>query len=132
MVLLDRNLQQPLNTADTITMDEATKGMVAVYTKDINRLLHTIQSLTKFIDDKKIDEEKVIDLQVGNSKCIVKTEKNGAVNSYNIVLTTDTGNFKTAFVLVSHETSKRAVQRLTMFLYYLRNNISVMPGLEKL
>jgi hypothetical protein len=94
MVLLDRNLQQPLNTADTITMDEATKGMVAVYTKDINRLLHTIQSLTKFIDDKKIDEEKVIDLQVGNSKCIVKTEKNGAVNSYNIVLTTDTGNLK--------------------------------------
>jgi len=132
LILLDRNFQDPISIVDTITMEEATKGGLAIYARDINAILFSIQKLIKYVDDDKPDKGEIFDLEMGNSKCIVKTEKTGAINNYNIVLNTNTGNFKTAFVLVAHETNKRAVQRLTMFMDYLRNNLSVLPGLEKL
>ena len=132
MVLLDRNLQQPASIVDSITLDKAAKGTIAIYAKDVPAILSSIQSLIKYVDDRRVDEEKTFDLEMGSSKCVVKTEKNGSVNTYNIVLNTNTRNFKTAFVLVSHQTNKRAVQRLTMFMDYLRNNVSAMTELKKL
>jgi hypothetical protein len=132
LVLLDRNFHHPVNIVDSISMEEAAKGAVAVYAKDINSLFVFIQGLIKYVADGKTDKEEVFDLNAGHSKYVVKTEKTGSTNHYNIVLNTDTGNFKTAFALVSHQSNKRAVQRLTMFMDYLRNNISVLPGLETL
>jgi hypothetical protein len=132
LLLLDRNFQEPISIVDTITMEKATKGGLAIYARDINTILSSMQKLIKYVDDGKMRKEEVFDLKMGNSKCIVKTEKTGSNSNYNIVLNTNTGNFKTAFVLVAHETNKRAVQRLTMFMDYLQNNLSVLPGLEKL
>ena len=130
MIALDRSLQQPLSIVDGISMDEATKGAVAIYVKDVVTIQASIQLLIKHLVNR--DKQESFDLEMGNSKCVVKIEKHGAVNNYNIVLNTNTGNFKTAFVLVAHESEKKAVQRLTMFLDYLRNNLAVIPDFEKL
>jgi hypothetical protein len=129
LVLLDRNLLQPAIVIDSISINEATKGAIAIYAKDVHAILSSVQRLVRYVDDEKKDEKKVFDLEMGNSKWIVKTEKIGPINNYNIVLNTNTGNFRTAFLLVSHEPGKIAAQRLTMFMDYLRNNISIMPAL---
>jgi hypothetical protein len=130
MIALDRSLQQPLSIVDGISMDEATKGAVAIYVKDVETIQASIQLLIKHLVNR--DRQESFDLEMGNSKCVVKIEKHGAVNNYNIVLNTNTGDFKTAFVLVAHESEKKAVQRLTMFLDYLRNNLAVISDFEKL
>ena len=130
MIALDRSLQQPLSIVDGISMDEATKGAVAIYVKDVVTIQASIQLLIKHLVNR--DKQESFDLEMGKSKCVVKIEKHGAVNNYNIVLNTNTGDFKTAFVLVAHESEKKAVQRLTMFLDYLRNNLAVIPDFEKL
>jgi hypothetical protein len=129
MMVLDRSLQQPISIVDVISMDEATKGAIAIYAKDMKTIQTSIQALIKHIVNR--DKQESFDLEMGNSKCVVKIDKHGTVN-YNIVLNTNTGDFKTAFVLVAHESEKRAVQRLTMFLDYLRNNLAVIPDFEKL
>ena len=129
MIVLDRSLQQPLSIVDGISMDEATKGAIAIYAKDMKTIQTSIQALIKHIVNR--DKQESFDLEMGNSKCVVKIDKHGTVN-YNIVLNTNTGDFKTAFVLVAHESEKRAVQRLTMFLDYLRNNLAVISDFEKL
>jgi hypothetical protein len=129
MMVLDRSLQQPISLVDVISMDEATKGAIAIYAKDMKTIQTSIQALIKHIVNR--DKQESFDLEMGNSKCVVKIDKHGTVN-YNIVLNTNTGDFKTAFVLVAHESEKRAVQRLTMFLDYLRNNLAVIPDFEKL
>lgn len=131
LVLLDRNFHRPLSIVDSITIQEAAKGAVAVYVKDINSIFASIQKLIKYVGDRKVDEEEVFGVDAGHTTCVVKTTKTSGTNYYHIVLNTDTENFKTAFTLVSNKTNKRAVQRLTMFMDYLRNNISVIPELEK-
>jgi hypothetical protein len=130
MIAFDRSLQRPLSIVDGISMDEATKGAVAIYVKDVATIQASIQLLIKHLVNR--DKQESFDLEMGNSKCVVKIEKHGAVNNYNIVLNTNTGDFKTAFVLVAHESEKKAVRRLTMFLDYLRNNLAIIPDFEKL
>ena len=130
MIALDRSLQQPLSIVDGISMDEATKGAVAIYVKDVVTIQASIQLLIKHLVNR--DKQESFDLEMGKSKCVVKIEKHGAVNNYNIVLNTSTGDFKTAFVLVAHESEKKAVQRLAIFLDYLRNNLAIIPDFEKL
>src|SRR5215216_5692844 len=47
LALIDRNFHQPISIADTITMEEATRGVVPVYSKDIYSVINTIQWLIK-------------------------------------------------------------------------------------
>ena len=129
LVLIDRNFQQPLSIIDTITMEQATKGALPLYFKDLRSVISTMEWLIKEINSGK-NNNKSFHLKIGNSKCIVKAENNGSRNIYNIVLNTNTGSFKTSIVLASHETSKRAAQRLSIFMDYLKNNIAAVPELK--
>jgi hypothetical protein len=129
LALIDRSFHQPIGIADSVSMEEVAKGILPVYYKDMPSIISAMQWLLKYMGDNKVHKEEILDLKVGDSKCIVQTKKNGSTNRYHIVLNSKTTGFKTSIVLVAHETNKRATQRIAMFMDYLRNNASVMEKL---
>jgi hypothetical protein len=124
LALIDRNFHHPIDIADTITLEQASKGTLPIYNKDISAVIEVVERLTGYT--VKINEQESFVVKTGNSECIVTTEKDGRLNTYTIVLNTYTGNFKTSILLVNNETNKRASQRLSIFLDYLKNNSAVL------
>jgi hypothetical protein len=124
LVLIDRNFHHPIDIADTITLEQASKGILPIYNKDVSSVIEAVESLVDYTG--KINERESFVKKTGNSECIVTTEKEGRLNTYTIVLNTDTGNFKTSILLVDSETNKRATQRLSIFLDYLKNNSAAL------
>ena len=127
LALIDRRFQQPIAMVDTITGDQVTKGIVPVYQEDISSIVELMQLLAKNIGNGKVLSSRSFDVKMGNSKCIINTEKTGSQYNYNIVLNTSMQDFKTSILLVDHETNKRAAQRLNIFIDYLRNNTAAIP-----
>ena len=122
IALLDRNFYHSINIADSITMEQAAKGILPVYHRDLQAIIQGMQWLIQYITAPKINKEESFILKMGNSKCIVKTESYRHINNYNIVLNTEANNIKTSIVLASSEPNKRAAQRVAVFMDYLRNN----------
>lgn len=125
LALLDRSFQQPIKITDTFTMEQASMGALAVYFNDMPSIISTMQSLIKNINEGAI-KEGALDVPMGSSLCVVRTRKIGRVSMHNIVLTTKVNGLRTVFTIANQETHKKTLQRLTMFLDYLRNNASVM------
>jgi hypothetical protein len=124
LVLIDRNFHHPIVIADTITLEQASKGTLPIYNKDVSSVIEVVERLVDYTG--KINEQEYFVKKTGNSECIVTTEKEGRLNTYTIVLNTDTGNFKTSILLVDSETNKRATQRISIFLDYLKNNSAAL------
>ena len=126
LVLVDRNFQLPLKVTDTITVEQVSKGLMPIYFKDVYTVITGMERLVKYMNAGKMNKENLLDLKMGNSMCVVKTEKTGRMNTYNIVLNTMTSKLKTHMVLAASEPNKRAVQRLNIFMDYLKNNSPVI------
>jgi hypothetical protein len=124
IVLIDRSFHHSIDIADTITLEQASKGTLPIYNKDISSVIEAVESLVDYT--AKMNEQKSFVIKTGDSECIVTTAKEGRLNTYTIVLNTDTGNFKTSILLVDNETNKRATQRLSIFLDYLKNNSAAL------
>ena len=125
LLLIDRNFYHPAGMADSISMEQASKGLLPVYQKDLHTISQGMQWLIKHITTGGIDGEKSFTLKMGNTNCIVTAENNRRVDKYSIVLNTETNNLKTSMVLASGEPNKRAMQRVAIFMDYLRNNSSL-------
>ena len=124
LALIDRNFYHPIDIADTITFEQASKGALPIYHKDISSIIEAVEWLADYA--AKINEQESFAIKTGNSECIVTTGKEGRLNTYTFILNTDTGNFKTSILLVDNETNKRATQRLSIFLDYLKNNSAAL------
>ena len=126
LLLIDRNFYHPVVMADSISLGQALKGLVPVYFKDLRAVSQGMQWLIKQMTNAGIEMEESFTLKMGNSNCIITTEKNRRVDKYSIVLNTEMNNLKTSIVLASGETKKRAMQRVAIFMDYLRNNSSLL------
>ena len=126
LILIDRNFYQPIGLADSISMEQVSQGLLPVYYKDLQAVNQQMQWLIKqMISPAGIDMEEPIILKMGSSNCIVSAEKNRRIDKYTIILNTEMNNIKTSIILASGEPNKRALQRLTIFMDYIRNNSSL-------
>jgi hypothetical protein len=125
-ILIDRGLRYPVSVTDSVTFEQVTKGFMPVYFEDIDSLLEVIDGLRKYIDTGRRNGERVEDIKFGNSHCFTTTIKRGNANKYHIVVGTQVNKVTTSMVLVSGEMNKRAIQRLTIFSDYLKNNRAVL------
>ena len=127
LVLIDRNFYHPAIIADFITMEQAANGLLPVYHKDLQAVSQQMQWLVKhMISPAATTMEESFVLKMGSSNCVVTTEKNRRIDKYTIVLNTEMANMKTSIVVASGEPNKRALQRVTIFMDYLRNNSSLL------
>lgn len=126
LALIDRKFEQSITIVDTVTGDQLTKGSLPVYEKDIATVIELMQRLAKKISSDEAATLESFDIKMGNSKCIVNSEKIGSRYNYNVVLNTSMQNFKTSILLADHEPNKRAAQRINIFVDYLRNNMAAI------
>ena len=124
IAVIDRNFYEPIAMMDALTTEVATKGGLIVYQKDIALVIEGLEQLARKLSYGKKLPDNFSDMKFGNTRCIVITEKTGKNYSHNIVLNTSSQNIKTSIVLADDEPSKRALQRLNIFLDYLRHNTS--------
>ena len=124
-ILMDRALFAPVQVVDSVTLDEVTGGLMPVYVKDIDSILKVLEWLMTYVNEGKA-EKGLLDLKAGQSRWTARMKKNGIKSQYNIVLNTRFGLFETYLVIASNEFNKRALQRLTIFADYLKNNQAVL------
>jgi hypothetical protein len=125
LALIDRNFYEPITMVDTMTSAAATEGGLAVYQKDIPMVIERLEQLTKDLGSNRLAPQ-THNITLGNSSCIVITEKKGNQYIHHIMFNTTSENIKTSILLVDREANKRTLQRLTIFIDYLKNNISAL------
>lgn len=127
-ILIDRGLKQPVVLTDSVTFDQMAEGFMPIFFNDIDSLLATIDGLRKYIDTGKPNDEKVEEIRFGNSRCVVATKLQGAANKYRIIIGTTVDGLNTSMVLVAGEVNKKALQRLSIFADYLKNNRAIVKA----
>ena len=127
VVLIDRNFYHSVTTADSISMEQVSSGLLPVYYKDLQAVSQQMQWLIKhLISPATINMDESFVLKMGSSSCIVTIENNRRVDRYTIVLNSEINYVKTSVVLASGEPNRRALQRVAIFVDYLRNNSSLL------
>lgn len=124
IAVIDRNFYEPIAMMDVLTIEVATKGGLIVYQKDIAMVIEGLELLARKLSYGKKLPDNFSEMKFGNTSCIVTTEKAGKNYSHNIVLHTSSQNIKTSILLADNESGKRALQRLNIFLDYLKHNSS--------
>ena len=121
-ILIDRSLRYPVRITDSVTFEQVTKGLMPIYFKDIDSLLKVIDQLKKYIDTGRPNNKKIEDIKFGNSHCFTTTQQQGTTNKYHIVVGTKVNAISTSITVVPGEPNKRALQRLSIFADYVKNN----------
>ena len=80
LALIDRNFYHSIDLSDTITLEQASKGTLPIYNKDISSVIEAVEWLAHYT--AKMNEQKSFVIKAGNSECIVTTEKEGRLNTY--------------------------------------------------
>ena len=80
LALIDRNFYHSIDLSDTITLEQASKGTLPIYNKDISSVIEAVEWLAHYT--AKMNEQKSFVIKAGNSACIVTTEKEGRLNTY--------------------------------------------------
>ena len=125
IALIDRNFYEPITMVDTITGAAAIEGGLAVYQKDMSMVIKALEQLARDLGSNRLVPQ-THNIRLGNSSCVVVTEKKGNQYSHHIMFNTTSENIKTSILLVDREANKRTLQRLTIFIDYLKNNTSAL------
>lgn len=132
IVLLDRGFKEPMRVTNTITTGDLLKGWFPIHIKDVDSIVKKVAWFQKYINTGQRHENESIVMNVGNTNFISQVEKQGNSNNYYIVLNTTTGNYGATMLLVKkRDSKKRALQKLNIFIDYLRNNMSVLEEDER-
>ncbi len=132
VVLLDRAFKEPIRVTNAITTDDLLKGWFPIHIKDVDSIIKKVNWFQKYIDTGQRHENESIIMNVGNTNFISQVEKQGNSNNYYIVLNTTTGNIGSTLLLVKKRDGKKsALQKLNIFIDYIRNNMSVLEQDEK-
>lgn len=127
IVLLDRNFKEPMRIASAITKDDLLKGWFPIHIKDVDSVIKKVSWFQKYIDTGQQHENESIVMNAGNSNFITQVEKQGHTNNYYVVLNTTTSDFGATMLLVKkRDGKKRALQKLNIFIDYVRNNMSIL------
>jgi hypothetical protein len=122
-VLLDRDFIRPVIVTDEVTAGQMHKRRFPVFTKDIDSLIHFTERLQKQMNTRITYETASGYYPVGGSWFVAHREKTGKINKYNITLNTRVNDIGASLELVSNSNgSKTALQKINIFLDYLRNN----------
>jgi hypothetical protein len=127
LALLDRKLMSPMKLTDSIPLSEVQSGLFPVYLQDLDSVIQTLEVYRKWIDSGKDSlpgpQQKVI----GHSSFYTDIYTYGSRDRYRIVFSTANDEYKTSMVLVYKDLStKQAIQNLSEFIDYLRNNLAVV------
>jgi len=122
IAVIDRNFYEPIAMMDALSTEVAAKGGLIVYQKDITMVIEGLEQLAKKLSYAKKLPAEFNDIKFGNSRCIVITKKLGSKYTHIISLSTSSQNIKTSILLADGETNRRALQRLYIFIDYLRHN----------
>ena len=108
IALIDRNFYEPITMVDTVSIDDASKGSLVVYKEDIAKVIEGMEWLAKYLSYSEKLTSGSFDITMGNSKCIVITEKTGSKYSHNIMLHTNSENIKHRSCLLTAKRTKEA------------------------
>ena len=126
IAVIDRHFYEPIAMMDVLTTEVATKGGLIVYQKDIAPVIEGLEQLARKLSSGTKLTDNFGEMKFGNTSCIVTTKKAGRRYTHNIVLNTNSQNIKTSIHLADDEPNKRAVQRLNIFIDYLKHNLSAI------
>lgn len=133
MLLLDRNFRSPVEVVNADTDSNVEGQLFPLYNADLDSIITFTQELiTQFDISRNVPSESYIK-QFGHSYFIAQASQNGTLTQYYIRLITRSGNTNYAIRLIDKEDGqKRRVQKLKVFLDYLRNNRVLASGHKEL
>lgn len=100
-------------------MNQLEQGLFLVYTKDVDDVINSIESLRSIVDQNKPITSEMQSFIKGNT--YFAAAKNG--DEYSIVIDTKSNKMGSYFILASKEKSKKMnLEHMDKFLAYLKAN----------
>lgn len=123
IALIDRHFKNPMSVTKKLTVEQLSGKQFPVYIADLDSVIRLTETLSEYINAGIVHEPDMQIFQVGSSHFAINTERKGVYNMYSIFLSTKAGNVGASIELVKRgDGNKKAVQRLQVFLDYLKNN----------
>lgn len=125
IALIDRNFKRPLEFTDSATMEHLFDGYFPVYVRDLNLVLQKATWIFKYIDTGKPNTDVSSDIPAGNSRFFYQAVNLPKITRQQLVLSTQTNSLGSSIKLIHPaDPKKRALQKLNVFMDYVKNNIS--------
>ena len=122
--LIDRDFRKPIVLTDNL--QDRMDGAFIIHKKDATAIIQKLETFTKLYQHRLQPNDRSY-IEVGNSNFVMYKEKDTKYHGLMIVLNTRAANIGSSLELVHLEDGNRlALQKLLVFLDYLRNNKVVM------
>jgi hypothetical protein len=127
IALVDREFKSPIIFMDSVAHAETYQDRFPIYINDMDVVLKTTERLARYINTGRQHDAGEQSFTTGKSRFLAQTEKTGHSNRYRIIINTRTGSMGTSLTLVNQDDGQRkAVQKLNIFVDYLKNNLSAL------
>ena len=123
LLLLDRSLIEPTTFANNISLEQLSKGSFPIYYNDVDPLLSVADQFLKDRNLNGLGKFASKEVKVGQTFFFTHMTSTG---DYRIVLRTKCDNMVSSIVVANESTRKKAFQRLSIFIDYLKNNIAAL------
>ena len=127
IVLLDRSFRKPIAVTQNVTAAQLQDRKFPIYVTDLDSVIKIIENLANHINTGAVHEGGTQMLAVGHSQFSITTYNKQNYNNYSIHFSTQSGDLGASVKLVKQEdNTRKAVQRLRIFLDYLKNNQHIL------
>ncbi len=121
-VMLDRNLEQPVQVHATFDLSDIASGTFPLYAQDLDAIVHCLDTLARKIDIGN-PMPATLDAVVSEHCSILMWQgTDGRQDSFSGVLRVSSGNMIAPLPIAKNHNRKTTVRRLKQLADYIRNN----------
>jgi hypothetical protein len=123
IILLDRNLKEPIQFTDTLTAAHLHQGLFPIHQHDLTTMINTLNDMVRTIGMGKETRNKTYNFT--NSYLALVVFNKAYPIGYRVILNTELGGYKTSIELLQPQSALKAtVVQLENVLAYLKHNIA--------
>lgn len=127
IALVDRDFKRPMTLTQTLSIAQLAGRHFPIHTADLDSVIEVTATLARQIADRTAPESEMQVITAGKSKFAITIQKAGNYNTYRVLLSTMSDNLGASLELVNdRDNNYSAVQKLYIFLDYLKNNIHLI------
>lgn len=127
IALVDRDFKRPMTLTQTLSIAQLAGRHFPIQTADLDSVIEVTATLARQIADRTAPEAEMQVITAGKSRFAITIQKAGNYNTYRVLLSTVSGNLGASLELVNgRDNNYSAVQKLYIFLDYLKNNIHLI------
>ena len=131
-VLLDRNLEHPVQIHDGFDLSDVAGGAFPLYAQDVDAVVHCLDTLARTINTGNATPALIEKPISAHCSILLWHASEGRQDTFSGVLRVSNGNMIMPLTLAKNHNRKATVRRLKQLADYIRNNrVVVKDGVKE-